>query len=364
MRYLTTDDLRALAIGAAFLGAGGGGDPYIGTLMARQALTEHGPVAVFDPSEIPDDALCVMSAVMGAPTVLVEKLPEGREQLRALHTLEGHLGHAITHVMCAEVGGLNSTLPIVAAARSNLPLVDCDAMGRAFPELQMSTPTLDGIGAAPMVLADDKGNTVTLDAVDNHWAERIARSVTVDMGASAFIALFAQSGSQVKQSMIPGTLRLAQRIGDAVIDARLRKDDAVAAAIAASGGFRLFSGRIDDVERRTEAGFARGAVSIVGIGDDSGRSLDVRFQNENLIAQLDDGRVLATVPDLVVLLETETGQPVTTEELRYGYRVTAVGVPCDRRWRTPAGIELVGPRYFGLDRDYVPVESLMEGDAP
>ncbi|MDR0359838.1 MAG: DUF917 domain-containing protein, partial [bacterium] len=26
------------------------------------------------------------------------------------------------------------------------------------------------------------------------------------------------------------------------------------------------------------------------------------------------------------------------------------------RWRTPRGLELVGPRYFGYDFDYVPLE--------
>jgi uncharacterized protein len=81
-RQLTTDQLEALAVGASFLGTGGGGDPYIGSLMARQALEAHGPVTVIDPEDLPDDALCVMSAVMGAPTVLVEKLPGGNEQER------------------------------------------------------------------------------------------------------------------------------------------------------------------------------------------------------------------------------------------------------------------------------------------
>jgi uncharacterized protein len=66
--------------------------------------------------------------------------------------------------------------------------------------------------------------------------------------------------------------------------------------------------------------------------------------------------VLASVPDLICVLETETGEPVTTEGLRYGLRVSVLGVPCDPRWRTPAGLDLVGPRYFGYDHEYRPVE--------
>ena len=55
-------------------------------------------------------------------------------------------------------------------------------------------------------------------------------------------------------------------------------------------------------------------------------------------------------------MDAENGGPITTEELRYGFRVTVIATPCDARWRTPAGLELAGPRYFGYDVDYVPVE--------
>lgn len=360
MWQLAEPNLEPLALGAAFLGTGGGGDPYIGKLMAKQAIRDCGPVTVETLDELPDDAVCAMSAVMGAPTVLVEKLPGQREQLAALKALESHIGDEITHVMCAEVGGMNSTLPIVTAARTGRPLVDCDAMGRAFPEIQMSTPTLAGIGASPMALADDKGNSVVVDAVDNHWTERIARSVTIDMGAAAFIALFVQSGAQVKEAMIPDTLRLAESIGAAIIEARANHADPIGAALSQIGGFRVFQGKIVDVERRTVSGFARGRMETEGLGPDRGERLVVEFQNENLIATK-SGEVVASVPDLICVLDSETGEPVTTEELRYGLRIQVVAAPCNEKWRTPEGLRLVGPRYFGYDIDYVPVESLVEG---
>ncbi|MGN6032952.1 MAG: S-methyl thiohydantoin desulfurase domain-containing protein, partial [Thermomicrobiales bacterium] len=66
--------------------------------------------------------------------------------------------------------------------------------------------------------------------------------------------------------------------------------------------------------------------------------------------------VLVTVPDLITMLDAETGEPITTEDLRYGFRVVVIGIPCDGRWRSAAGLELVGPGYFGYDVPYVPVE--------
>ena len=55
------------------MGAGGGGDPYVGKLVAMGAVKECGPVTLLDPEEVPDDALLVPIAMMGAPTVLGEK---------------------------------------------------------------------------------------------------------------------------------------------------------------------------------------------------------------------------------------------------------------------------------------------------
>ncbi len=90
-------------------------------------------------------------------------------------------------------------------------------------------------------------------------------------------------------------------------------------------------------------------------GEFQGQRLRIAFQNEFLIAQTDT-RVVATTPDLITVLDAETGEPITTEELRYGFRVAVIGIPCDPRWRSDIGIETVGPRYFGYDIEYMPVE--------
>ena len=144
---ITAADIDGLARGAAVLGTGGGGDPYIGALLARQALAS-GDVTVVALDEVPDDALVLFVAMMGAPTVMVEKLPSLAEVIEPVKALGIHLGRPVTHIACAEVGGVNSTIPIAAAAALGLPLVDADGMGRAFPEMQMVLPTLYGVTAS------------------------------------------------------------------------------------------------------------------------------------------------------------------------------------------------------------------------
>jgi DUF917 family protein len=356
MRLVREADLDDLARGAAVLGTGGGGNPYIGKLLAQRAIRERGPVVLVSAGEVPDDALVVQSAMMGAPTVMVEKLPAGDEVVRAFETIQSYLGRRITHTTSGEAGGLNSTVPFVVAARLGIPLVDADGMGRAFPELQMLIPSMEGISCTPMALADEKGNVLILETVDNRWTERLARSATVDMGCTAMIALYAMSGRQLKDTMVLGTLSLGQELGRLIREARARHLDAVETVAARLRGRRVFQGRVTDVRRRTEAGFARGTASLEGTGEYAGSTLVVRFQNEYLVA-LRDGRVLVSVPDLVIMLDAETAEPVTTEEVRYGFRVAVLGAPCDPRWRSPRGLELVGPRSFGYDFDYRPLEA-------
>ncbi|MEU6040649.1 DUF917 domain-containing protein [Actinomadura sp. NPDC047616] len=356
VRQITADRMADIARGAAILGTGGGGDPYVGRLLAEQAIRRHGPVTLVDIDDVPADAVVVPVAMMGAPTVMVEKTPSGEEIHTALRTLRDALGQEITHLACIEAGGINSTIPFVAAAETGLPLVDADAMGRAFPELQMVLPTLAGVSTCPLVLTDEKGNSTLLRTIDNLWAERLARSVTVEMGCSSMTVQCVMRGAQLRDALVPGTLSLVERLGRAVREARGRRDP-VTAATEIMDGHLLFTGKVTDVSRRTSGGFARGTARLAGTGTHDGRSLELQFQNEHLLAQV-DGRVVAGVPDLICVLETDSGEPVTTEGLRYGFRVSVIGAPCDPRWRTAAGLDLVGPRYFGYDHDYVPVERL------
>lgn len=341
---LTADRIAELARGAAVLGTGGGGDPYIGSLLAAQALAEHGPVTVVSLDEVPDDALVLTVAMMGAPTVMVEKLPSLEEVIAPVHALGTYLGRPVTHVACAEIGGVNSTIPVAAAAALGLPLVDADGMGRAFPELQMVLPTLYGVTASPLAFGDEKGNVGVLNTADNHWTERIARVACVEMGCSIMISGFPMSGAVAREALVPGSLTHCLAIGSGITTARAAKTDAVAATVELLGGREFFSGKVVDVERGTTAGFARGRARIEGAES----SLDLAFQNEHLIARSGD-EVFVTTPDLIIVLDAESGEPITTEGLRYGQRVRVIAAPSDPRWHSAEALAMVGPGYFGYD---------------
>ncbi|MDQ0377034.1 DUF917 domain-containing protein [Amycolatopsis thermophila] len=360
---LTEDHLEDLARGAAVLGTGGGGDPYVGRLLVRQAIREHGPITVLDPSEVGDDDLVVPTAQMGAPTVVHEKLPSGEEPVLALRTLEKHLGTRASATMPIECGGINSMIPLVVGARLGLPVVDADGMGRAFPELQMETFGVYGVTGSPMAIGGERGETTIIDTgADNRRMEWLARGVTIRLGGVAHIAEYAMSGAEVKRTAVPRTLSLALTVGRTIREARERNLDPVSELSTALGEtlYRnlrvLFRGKVSDVERRTEAGFARGRASAVSF--DGGHKLELVFQNENLLA-LVDGEVRCLVPDLVCVLESESAEPITTETLRYGQRVVVVGISTPELMRTPEALATFGPAAFGLAYEFTPVEVLV-----
>lgn len=340
-----------LALGATLLGTGGGGDPRVGALMAQAAIRQHGSVRVIPPQAVEDEGLVVPVAMIGAPTVILERIPGGHELDLAMQGFEQLQDQPVTATMPIEAGGINSTIPLVLAARRSLPLVDADGMGRAFPEVQMVTLGAGGARAWPLVLADESGNVVSVSsAQDNASAERLARAAVVAMGGSAVVAHYAVNARQLQAWAVPHSVSLAVAIGRALHRARAQGADPVDAIAPICGARRLFTGQVTDVHRSTQAGFVRGRLTLKGLDADAGRRAEVEFQNENLIVRCED-EVLAAVPDLISLVEAESGQPLTTEGMRYGLRTHVIGIPASPVWWRPEALPLVEPRAFGYDMD-------------
>jgi DUF917 family protein len=353
-RLLDSDSLQALARGCGVLGAGGGGDVHYCLLQALQASEDYGPVPLVDVDELPDDALIMPCGAIGSPLVSIEKFENGDEGDRLREHLQHLTGRRVAALMAAEIGGGNGLLPITWAARLGLPLVDADGMGRAFPEVPQVTMHLAGIPASPAVMTDERGNLAMFRTISGPWMERLERAAAVEFGGTASATEFSLTAAQARQATVRNSVSLAIRIGEAIGAAA---GSPVAALIAELGAFSLVNGKISDVERQTISGFARGSVDIDGLGEDAGRLIRLELQNENLVA-LEHGRLLASVPDLITVLDSDTAEAIATERIRYGQRVTVIAFPCDPVWRTERGIAATGPRAFGYDLDYRPVEKL------
>lgn len=359
---LTAADLPDLARGATLLGTGGGGDPYIGKMLVERVLGA-GSITILDPEDLDDGMFVIPTAQMGAPTVMVEKIPAGTEPTLALRTLETHLSRTADATMPIECGGINSMIPLIVAAETGLPVVDADGMGRAFPELSMETFAVYGVHGSPLALAGERGEQVVIDTGDNdRQMEWLARGIAIRLGGVAHIAEYAMTGAEVKRTAVPRTISMALALGRAIREAREGHRsifDAIASTLSTtlySHVRELFVGKVTDVERRTTEGFAKGRAVVSSLDLEQGEALEISFQNENLIARRGT-EVLAIVPDLICVVDIDSGEPITTEGLRYGQRVRVLGISTPKMMRTPEALDAFGPTAFGLNEPFVPLES-------
>lgn len=344
--------LNYAVIGAAVLGTGGGGNPKIGYLMAKQAIKKYGPIDLIDVSELRDDQISGSVSMMGAPSVTGEKIPNGNEFVQLIKAIEKEKGKKMEAIYPIEAGGLNSMIPIVAAATLRLPLLDCDCMGRAFPELQMITQTIFDIPNTPIALCHEKLDTVLVNAKNPKDMENYCRYLTMSFGGSAMMAECLVTKKEIELFAVRNIVSLSYKIGKIIKHSENIIDD----LINECGAFHLFDGKITDMLRTYEGGFNKGKVTINSF--DNKEMYEIFLQNENLIA-LKNGKAIAMVPDLIQLLDYQTKMPITTENLKFGQRVSAIAFKCDEKWRSEKGLSIVSPRNFGYDYDYIELEKLV-----
>lgn len=362
MAIITDQDIDDLAVGAAVLGTGGGGDPYIGKLLAKAAIEKYGPVDLLALEDVPDGAAVVACGAMGAPTILIEKIPSGDEGDMALETYEDHTGINVDAIIPFEAGGINSMVPIILAAKKRVPVIDADGMGRAFPQLEMETFNVYGVPASPVAVADERGNRVLIETEDAAKAEWLARGVTIRMGGQAYIVNYGMEGRTAKRVSVPATMSLAIGIGRTLREAAAGHHNPVEALISFFSGTHyghaeiITSGKVSDVARKEQNGWSVGIATIEPF-DPSKPKVKIRIQNENLVAEEESGRVLAIVPDLITILDIDTAEAITTERLRYGQRVNVLAVRVPPIMRTPEALAVFGPGAFGLTQPYQPLVS-------
>lgn len=346
------EDIEPLATGAWILGTGGGGNPYLATLNLRRLYAAGRRVQVIDPMALDDDDMVAVVSKMGAPLVGQERLGDPAHLARAVEMMEDYLRRPFRAIMPLEIGGSNALSPFLAAAVLGRPVVNADSMGRAYPEAQMTSFAIGGLPMFPLSLVDVRDNEVIVTrAASWKWMERLSRAACTVMGSTAATCKAPRTGREVKDWGIHHTITKARDLGRAVIGARARHGDPVAAVLDHEGGKRLFSGKVIDVARETTGGFLRGRTVIEGIDADRGARMELAFQNEWAIA-FRGGEAVAMTPDLICLLDSVSGGAIGTEAVRYGQRVTVIALPAPALLTSPAGIAAVGPRAFGYDLDF------------
>lgn len=368
VRTLSAEELTDMLVGAAIMCTRGVNTT--GMLDRIRAAIRDGLVfRMISVEDLPDDWLTFSSFVVGGGGAwphVAERLD--RQGVKPMAdppspavALAEHLNVSFQAIFEAEAGGATAHA-LLMAARMGIPIVDGCPSGRCLPEVQMNPFFMNGISRAPLAAVTPYGDVILLPRIrDDFRVEDLTRGLAVASAGRVTVAANALRGEVLKRHLIPGFLSKCLRIGRAAREAVAGGRDPVRAVAAAGGGFVLFRGVVRRSESRADRGFGWTDAYLDGVGEDAGTRYRIFNKNENLAAWR-DGRLDAASPDLIAALNPATGWAMrggsVIGSFVVGEELAIVGFPNHEIWRTPTAIGLVGPRYFGLEEDYVPIEVL------
>lgn len=342
MKKISYKDLDALALGAALLGSGGGSNPAHGKALAGQAIEKYGEVQMIDVDDLSEDSLVIPVSFMGAPLVGSVKKPTGKEFANLIPHVQNHYGRKPTAILAAEIGGSNAFSPLLCAGIIGCPIIDGDTIGRAFPEVHMTSCALLGISNIPTFLSSVDGEVVVIHALGELSLEDLTREITIGFGSKAAIISDIMTGAEAKKAVIPKTYSKAIELGTIILNARKDNIDPVGSLVQKELAQCLGVGVIEMVERNVDSGFVKGKFTVKTKDGD----IHIHFINENLIATV-NGKTIAVTPDIIIPVERYTAHPLTVEQLDIGKEVALLMIDSHPLWKTEAGLSVVGPKVFG-----------------
>ncbi|KAJ5387880.1 hydantoinase/oxoprolinase [Penicillium cosmopolitanum] len=367
---ISPTDLSFIAHGCKILGCGGGGDPYQEYLKAKAIVRQYpGKMRVVAPEHFPDESLIGWTGCMGSPEVSMERL-ENNECLQAHEELMRVMkSPPVSGFLSLEIGGGNGVVNLSVAAHYEVPCVDADFMGRAYPTTFQITPNVygppSGDALIPNTIASGDGSFITMTrSRTDVLVDKALRAACVEMGCRAGSAGAPKTAKVVQEQAVTNTVSLAWWIGRAVAleknisDKALRIIDEVGGPDSAA---IIARGKVISVERILKTGHTYGVLEVDGTTRDGTKALiKIPFKNENAFVEaISDGqsKILASVPDLIAVIDAETGAGLGTPEYKYGLKVVIIAIAASPRWTdSKRGMELGGPGSMGFQEvQYSPI---------
>jgi hypothetical protein len=351
-----------LVVGTTILGTGGGGSPQEGKRVLDSDLKAGRRLRVVSLDEVSEDSLLVSPYYIGsvAPGVRPSKKVIIAEPFAAaLESVERRFGRKVAATVATELGGENTAAALHVASQLGIPMVDGDLLGRAGPELHQSTTHVFGASMAPSVVVSETGNVVFIERyadIDDY--ESLARYVSVLAGGRAAVIDTPLTKSTASKIVIKGTISKSITVGKAVRQALQDRLDPIDAVRKALDGWLLFTGAVEKYEWKNERGFLFGDVTLRGNKEWQGHIFRSWIKNEHIFAWR-DSKPTVMPPDLIMFLD-HSGHGITNDALKPGLEVSVMAAKAPEVWRTARGLEFFGPKHFGFDFEYVPVERLVE----
>lgn len=344
MRELREADLVNIIYGSSFFGGGGSMEEGLKLLEEMKKENPNPTIIMNSVSEMPDDdkVVSTMIAALGSPVATKGKTFQ-KESVNAVKGMMDEArfqGKELKYVYSGEQGGGNTLLPLYAAWKNGLPILDTDGNGRAVPELNTGLAPVYGIPTSPVILASERGDTIvgrTEDPMDSRACETIARYMcqAYDQGIG-FAAWMMNKKDHLKASAV-GQMSLTMGVGSAL------QSFAPQGILFGLGEIfkqanRKFKaiiplGTITAIDITSEGGFDTGVTTIVD--DKTKEKFKVVFQNENLYVENPKGEIVVTIPTIISLLDMglkKETRALSNSETEVGQKVALIAVDAHERW--------------------------------
>ncbi len=343
-RELRRKELTEIVYGSSFFGGGGGGASEEGLALIEAMYKEDADASIqmIDVMEMEEDpnVVSTMAAALGSPVATKGKTfqKESVNAVKGMGEEARFQGKELKYVYSGEMGGGNTMLPLYAAYKCGLPVLDTDGNGRAVPELNTGLLPIHGIPTSPVILASEAGDRIaarTEDPMDCSGCEKIARYMCQAFDQGIGIAVWMMNRKQHLKASAIGQMTLAIETGDILMNTP--PADAVKklqeyfdakeipfAPIAASG-------TITDIQITSQGGFDTGVTTVKA---DDGGIYKVIFQNENLYVQ-SEGKTIVTVPAIISMLDLGSEKmavPISNSETFVGQKVALTQTKANERW--------------------------------
>lgn len=366
-------DIEDFVRGCTFMGTGGGGQPEAGVQSLKSEMDRGRTIRWVDAGSIEDGEWTVCPFLMGSIAPVTERLKKEirsfglteevysqKEMLAAaVKALADYHGARVGAIVPIELGGANTAGAVGAGISLGLPVVDGDYTGRAIPEAPQTTPYLAGQPMWPMASVDAYGNRVLItEAVSYGLAERLGKKISEAAFGLAGQSGFLIRGVNMKEVVVPGTLTMCHNIGRTIREAREKGKDAVAEVTRTLGGWLLLRGTVSKKEDEDRDGYYWGSHTFAGEGAFRGTELRIWFKNENHICWK-NGNPLVTSPDMLIVVDDRTGEPYTNTKIVEGMKTAVICLKAVPQFRSPKGLEILGPSHFGFDIPYRPAEETL-----
>ncbi len=370
----TREDIEDFVRGCTFFGTGGGGKPEDGIQLLTGILKKHGEIRWKKVTDLEEEGYSVCPFLMGSIAPWTEetfrkmeyfglsqdkKLKENllTESVKYLSKFTGKNPKVIVPI---ELGGSNTPAAITAAYDLGIDVVDGDYVGRAIPEIEQTTPYLEGYDVCPISSIDIWGNVCYIEkAVNLKMAERIGKFISAAGFGIAGQAGFLIPVQEMKQFVVKNTLSECYEVGKLIRESREKGEDVFEKVANKVGGRILFKGVVSKKHWEDKEGYYWGYHEIEGKEEFKNHTFKIWFKNENHISWL-DGKEYVTSPDMLVVMKKDSGDPLYNPVIEEGMEVVVIGVPARKEFLTEKGIEILGPAHFGFDIKYKPFEALVK----